>query len=166
MSWDTIVSTFAAAFAGSLAAVAVTMYIDSSSKKAQAKTKLLNAINSQCDRLLGYAVSHGNAVVIASQNYRSGRVPGAPSKPPIKLLQTEILGVGSVFRGDTRFAIEEIVQLVREAEVEYPPKPDEIADWETELANLQMLAIAIAKWDGKKSRLPTLADLGKAPVMS
>ncbi len=166
MTTETLVSTFAAAFAGSFAALVMSFWIDSRAKRRKACTDLLVAINRQCDRLIQYAVNHGNSVVVASRNHRDGTVPGAPSKPPMKLLETELLGVGSVFSGDSRCAIVEIVEAARKAEVPYPDKPDNLADWELEVANLQSLAQSVAAWDGRKPALPTQAELGNACVMS
>ncbi len=154
------------AFAGSLAAVLVSFWIEANRQRGRAKADLIYAISRHCERLGQYSSEFWAAEAFARTKFQGSVIPGAPEKPSIRILEAALLSAGSSMVGDAKMALAQIVKLAKEAESQSPENREVIAEWEAEASRLNDLAILIGQWDGRKAALPTPADLGHAAVMS
>lgn len=154
VTWEYVISTAAAAFFASLAAVAVTWRLDAASKRREARSEILRSIARHSERLWKYSTVHSEVRTAGVGNSMTSKGQHAPYKPPMYPLLTEIMGTEVYFSKKAREAVREVHALLIAAEETETPR-ENLADWESESQRVFGVAGRVSRWDGLSRRLPS-----------
>lgn len=154
MTFEYITGTALAALFASLAAVAVTWFLNRAAQRRDAKAEILRAIARHLDRLWNYSTFHSEVRTAGIANPTTFNGDMAPFKPPVTGLLTEIIGAAVYLSSRARIASDEVRRLISEAEVPHDTR-SALADWQQEATALASVGERVAKWDAKSRRLPS-----------
>ena len=154
---EMMVTTAMSAFFASLAAVAVTAWLDRKARLRAAKTTILSAFQRHQERLWAYANAYQSAALLDMGHAQTNAGQRAPSKPPVEILAAEVRSVRHVFREEARLALARLHGEIMEAEADRSD-PALLADWSAESTKLQRLAERVAGWNMRSADFPELGE--------
>ncbi|MGO3778026.1 MAG: hypothetical protein ACTJG8_04590 [Canibacter sp.] len=146
-------TTFVSAAAGSGLIVFLSWNSRRIARRNYAKEQLLGAIEEHIRALESYDNLFQQQALLGVGNAQSNKGQFAPQKPSIHSLVLAFRRAAIELPLKAQLAIGQAERLALAASPQHPQRA-KLADWESEAAEFNMLAVCISAWDGKSSSLP------------
>lgn len=152
--WEYLGATAIAAFAASLAAIALGWIVERKRSRRDLKFAVLQAFGRQVERLAQYGTDSAAHAVVAVANQQTNKGQHRPPKPPARLLVIELRSLQVRAPKRDRSVLDEVMALVALSETVDPPAGLTPAPWHTEVAALGEIVERVALWKIGSGRLP------------